>query len=271
METYSVLMPVYRLEKADYFRASIASMLAQSVPTDDFVIVCDGPLTEELEQVIEEAVKKDPGLFQIVCLKTNQGLGIALQKGLLSCKNDLVARMDSDDISAPDRCRMQLEVFHSGKADIVGGNVEEFTDDIGHTSAMRKVPCTDEEIRRFAKRRNPFNHPSVMFRRSSVLQAGGYRDCKGFEDYYLWARMLQKGMTGHNIDKTLVYMRASAGMYERRGSFSYALRALAARWRIHKTGFSGFWDFLISGGGQLIMSAVPVRMRAYFYRRFLRR
>ncbi len=271
MEAYSVLMPVYRKEKAEYFRESMESMLRQTIVTDDFVIVCDGPLTRELDDVIAEMEKKHPGLFQIIRLKEQKGLGNALYQGLSFCKNELVARMDSDDISVPDRCRMQLEAFRAKDIDLAGGNITEFTADISKPGAQRQVPETDGEIRRFAKRRNPFNHPTVMFRRSAVLKAGSYQDCLGFEDYYLWARMLGCGMKGYNIQKTLVYMRTGEGMYERRGGFLYALRGVKARWKIYGTGISGFSDFLISAGGQVAVSMLPLRFRSCFYERFLRR
>ena len=271
MESYSVLMPVYYKEKAEYFRESILSMLQQTVVTDDFVIVCDGPLTKELDAVIEEVQKQYPELFQIIRLREQQGLGNALCQGISFCKNELVARMDSDDISIPDRCRMQLESFQEQDIDLCGGNIVEFTADISDAGVKRQVPKTNEEIRQFAKRRNPFNHPAVMFRKSSVLKAGNYKDCLGFEDYYLWARMLGCGGKGYNIQKTLVYMRTGEGMYERRGGFGYAVKGIKARWKIYRTGVSKFSDFLISAGGQVIVSLIPVRLRSRFYGKFLRK
>ena len=291
MQQYSVLMPVYHKEDAGYFRTSIESMINQSIPTDDFVIVCDGPLTAELNAVIRDYTRQYPELFHIVRMKKNRGLGIALQEGISACKHELVARMDSDDISAPDRCERQLAVFAAYPYAIVGGNVEEFTEfpagfsqmqqskspqaaTLGNpakSAPVRKVPETNEKIRAFAKRRNPFNHPSVMFVKSAVQKAGGYLDCKGFEDYYLWVRMLGRGMQGYNIQRTLVYMRTDAGMYERRGSLSYAWQGFLARWKIHKTGYSGLLDFAVSAGGQVIMSLIPVRLRTCFYSKFLRK
>lgn len=270
MEAYSVLMSVYQKEKAEYFRKSAESMLNQTVSTDDFVIVCDGPLTKELDAVIEDLTKGHPGLFQIVRKKQQEGLGKALCVGLGFCRNDLVARMDSDDVSVPDRCEKQLAVFAADNAELVGGSVTEFMDNISDAEKVRRVPQTNEEIRQFAKRRNPFNHPTVMFRKSAVLKAGNYMDCQGFEDYYLWVRMLGCGMRGYNLQETLVYMRTGEGMYRRRGSFAYALLGIKARWKIYKTGYSGFFDFLVSAGAQLFMSLVPVKLRARFYGKFLR-
>ena len=291
MDSYSVLMSVYHRERAQYLKQSIVSMLHQSIRPDDFVIVCDGPLTEELDAVIREFTQSCPDLFQIVRLRENRGLGIALQEGLAVCRHELVARMDSDDISVPGRCEKQLSVFAGKNVAVVGGNIEEFTEEVpdrfftascsgsGEMSSgevfrfakVRRVPETNEEIRQFARRRNPFNHPSVMFRRSAVQKAGGYKDCRGFEDYYLWVRMLGMGMTGYNLQEILVYMRTDAGMYERRGSLSYALLGLRARWKIHRTGYSGIVDFLVSSGGQIAMSLVPVKLRTYFYGKFLRK
>ena len=309
MEQYSVLMPVYYKEHPEYFEASIQSMLFQSIRTDDFVIVCDGPLTAELDGVIRRFTEEYPELFRIVRLRENRGLGIALQEGISACRHELIARMDSDDISVPERCEKQLAVFAQKDVAIVGGNVDEFTDapfgysvmpfgrkeetssghnsmpfggkeetlsgraerDAGKSGAVRRVPETDDEIRLFAKRRNPFNHPSVMFRKSAVQKAGGYMDAKGFEDYYLWVRMLKLGMMGYNIQEILVHMRTDAGMYERRGSLSYAVLGLRARWRIYRTGYSGIMDFLISAGGQIVMSLIPVKLRTWFYGKFLRK
>lgn len=196
--------------------------------------------------------------------------------------------MDSDDLSVPDRCERQLKAFAAHRYAVVGGNVREFTDALDEAAwmdcdgerakkegkkadKMRRVPETDREIRAFARRRNPFNHPSVMFVKSEVQKAGGYLDCKGFEDYYLWVRMLAAGMQGYNIQRTLVFMRTDAGMYERRGSLSYAWQGVLARWKIYRTGYSGLWDFAVSAGGQVILSLIPVGLRTGFYGKFLRK
>lgn len=271
MKPYSVLMAVYQKEKAEYLKESIVSMVSQTVPADEIVIVCDGPLTDALDQVIEEMTNDCPGLFRIVRLKRQGGLGNALKTGVDACRNEWIVRMDSDDISVSDRCERQFRAQEQTGADLVGGFAEEFTEDISDSKASRTVPETDGEIRRFARRRNPFNHPTVMFRKSAVLTAGGYRDCGCFEDYDLWTRMLGCGAKGYNIQKTLVYMRAGDGMYARRGGLRYALRGVNARWRIYRGGYCGLWDFLVSSGGQVLVSLIPVKCRSGFYRRFLRR
>ena len=124
MEHYSILMSVYYKEKPEYLSESIQSMLHQTVPPDDYVLVCDGPLTPGLDQVIDHFVHQEKGLFQVIRLEKNQGLGNALNAGMKYCKNDLVARMDSDDISLPERCELQLKKFEeSPELDIVSGTV----------------------------------------------------------------------------------------------------------------------------------------------------
>lgn len=267
---YSVLMSVYVKEKAEYLKESIDSMLGQTIPPSDFVLMCDGPLTKELDEVIEGYEKQYPKMFQVVRIPECGGLGNALAKGITYCRCGLVARMDSDDISVSNRCELQLEVFRAGKAAIVGGNITEFEESPEHPLKERKVPEQPEEIQKFAKRRNPFNHPSVMFRKAAVLEAGNYQDCKGFEDYYLWVRMLKHGALAYNIQKTLVYMRTDAGMYERRGSLPYARQAWKARFKIHKTGYNSFVDFLVSAMGQLFVALIPVGLRKSLYQRLLR-
>ena len=302
---YSVLMSVYQKENATYFRESIESMLTQSVMPSDFVLVCDGPLTQALDAVIvqyagRETVDADGKrrkLFQILRLPENVGLGRALNEGLKACRYDIVARMDSDDISLSDRCEKQLKTLTGQKLDVVSGALVEFSDAgrktqsacasdtharrgsgsgvtgevPGNTSDGRKrvLPQSQEEILRFARRRNPFNHPCVMYRKSSVQKAGGYVHCEGFEDYHLWVRMLQSGMRGANLPDVILRMRVS-GMYERRGGLHYAGNIIRFRFYLWRTGFCSFGDFLYAVVGHVGVSLLPNRLRQLFYDKMLR-
>ena len=160
---YSVLMSVYHREKPEYLRQSMESIAAQTLPTDDFVLVCDGPLGPELEAVIAELQQRFGPVLQVVHLPRQVGLGRALNEGMLHCKNEIVARMDSDDISRPDRCEKELNALLEHGADIVSAGLEEFTDDPARVELLRQPPKTHEEILAFAKKRNPFNHPTVSF------------------------------------------------------------------------------------------------------------
>ena len=192
LKNYSVLMSVYYKENPEWLRQSIESMLNQTIITNDFVIIKDGKLTKDLDDVISEYYEKYPDIFHIIELESNVGLGPALAIGVEECKNELIARMDSDDISIKDRCERQLEKFgEQPELDIVGSSVAEFIDDTDNIQAYRILPETDEEIKKFARRRNPFGHPSVMLRKSKTLEAGNYRSYYLIEDYDMWIRMIE--------------------------------------------------------------------------------
>ena len=164
-ENYSVLMSVYYKENSEYLKQAIESIQAQTFPTDDFVLVCDGPLNQELDSVIKKKQQEMKNILNVVRLKKNAGLGNALNKGIQQCKNELVARMDSDDISYPDRCEKQLMVFNTyPEISVCSGIVEEFATNPKVVESRRVPPETQEEIREFAKVRNPFNHPCVMYK-----------------------------------------------------------------------------------------------------------
>lgn len=221
-QSYSVLMSVYMKEKAEYLQKSMESIFAQTILTNDFVLVCDGPLGDELNAVIEAMQKQYPEILHVVRLEQNMGLGRALNYGLKRCRNELVARMDSDDISRIERCEKQLRVFiENPTVTIVSGSVEEFDETPEKVTVQRALPETHEEIYEFAKRRNPFNHPCVMYKKSAVEAAGGYKDFYLLEDYYLWVRMLLNGSKGYNLQEPLLWMRAGAGMYKRRSGWKY--------------------------------------------------
>ena len=267
---YSVLMSVYYKEKPEYLRTSVQSMLDQTLAPADFVIVCDGPLPDEIWNVLGQFRERDPELFQLVVLEENQGLGKALNEGLRHWRFPIVARMDSDDISMPHRCERQMECIMNSEYSLVGGTLLEFDKDPKNVMAVRSCPETSEEIRRQVRRRNPFNHPLMMYRKEDVIAAGGYQHMPLFEDYDLWARMLKMGFQGYNIQEPLLWMRAGEAMYARRGGISYAKKALRFRWKLKKMGISTMGDFLISGVGQAAVCVLPNGIRKIFYQKLLR-
>lgn len=270
-ENYSVLMSVYYKEKPEYLKAAIDSILNQSVKTNDFVLVCDGPLNKGLDDVITEYVTTFPGLFNVYRLSRNMGLAKALNNGILQCKNELIARMDSDDISRADRIEKQLKAFMEQKADIVGSNIIEFEGTIENTGAQRQVPEKNYDIIKFAKNRSPFNHPSVMYKKSAVVGAGFYEDYRYFEDYNLWATMLSKGCMGYNVQDNLLYMRAGADMYKRRGGFQYVKYIFRFKNHLRKIGFIGMGTFLAGALGHSVVSLIPNGLRTMIYSKILRR
>ena len=270
--SYSVLMSVYRKEKAEYLKQAMDSIWSQTIPTDDFVLVCDGPLNAELDTVIENMQAAHPGTLNVVRLEKNRGLGNALNIGIKECKHELVARMDSDDISRQDRCERQLKVFQEHPdISVVSGIVEEFTSVTDQIEARRVLPETQDQILAFAKKRNPFNHPCVMYKKSAVESTGGYQDFYLLEDYYLWIRMLQKGSTGYNLQEPLLWMRAGSDMYKRRAGWKYAKSQKALFKYMKDSGFISEGQYMKSTITRTASSLMPNGLREFAYKKVLRK
>lgn len=267
---YSVLMSVYHRESASNLKTAMESIWAQTVPTDDFVLVCDGPLTAELDAVIEQMKTAHPELT-LVRLEKNVGLGNALNIGIRHCRHELVARMDSDDISRPERCEKQLREFARRPAlTVCSGIVEEFSRTPEKVEARRTPPENNAEIRAFMRERNPFNHPCVMYRRSAVEAAGGYRHFYLLEDYFLWIRMLEKGMEGYNLQEPLLWMRAGSELYRRRSGWKYAMsqRDLFRYMRDH--GLIGEGRYLKCTAERIVSSLLPNGLRETLFKKMMR-
>lgn len=268
---YSVLMTVYKKDNPEYFRKSILSMFNQTVLTNDFVIVKDGPITYELQEVINFFDKKYPKVINQVELSKNVGLGLALNEGLKVCSNDIIARMDADDISIYNRCEQQLKEFElDNKLDIVGSSVNEF---IGHESNIictRMVPITHEEIYKFAKQRDPFNHPTVMFKKNKVLASGGYSNLRKNQDTDLWIKMLINGCRGKNIGQPLLLFRFEEETYKRRKNWLNTKLLIQIRYNAYKLGFSKFSDFLKVCIVQFLIYIMPIKFQKWIYTKFLR-
>lgn len=213
---YSVLMAVYAKENPTFFDGALSSLFGQTLPPNDFVLVCDGPLTEELDAIIEKYDNEHLGIFNIIRLEKNRGLGNALMIGVPECKNELIMRADSDDISLPDRAEKEIKAIIDNNADIVSTNLILFNGSIGNVIGNRNLPEKHDDIIKFAKSRCPFNHPSVMMKKSVVLNAGNYQTLLYKEDYYLWIRMIISGARCYNIQEPLVFMREDGNTIARR-------------------------------------------------------
>ena len=221
-DRYSVLMSLYYKENPEHFRAAIDSMLNQTITPDEIVLVEDGWLSKELHAIIGEIKERYPGLITSVVNEKNIGLGLALQKGVKSARNNIIARMDTDDIAVLNRCEKELEYLNKHQnVSVVGGQIEEFINDRENIVGKRQVPCNDADIKRYMKRRCPFNHMTVMFRKEDILNAGNYQELFWNEDYYLWLRLALINKKFGNLSETLVYVRTGKDMYSRRGGIRY--------------------------------------------------
>lgn len=270
---YSVLMSIYYKEQPEFFRAAIESMLHQTVPPTDFVIVCDGPLTEELDRVVEEFHTKFPKLFQIIRRKTNQGLGLALQEGLTYCKEELVARMDADDIAVKDRMEKQLHFLQQHpKISVVGGQIAEFEKVPDHIIRYRIVPKTQSEILHKLKFSNPVNHVTVLFRKEHILSVGSYPHHPGFEDYHLWTKLLSQGYLFHNIPDICCFVRADAHMLKRRDGLNYFKNTVKMEKFLLKKKLLSPWQYFVNlavrFGGTVLL---PYGLRTKIFARLMRK
>lgn len=269
---YSVLMSVYHKEKPEYLKQAIASIQAQTLPTDDFVLVCDGPLNDALDAVIAKKQQEMGKTLNVVRLAKNGGLGNALNEGIKHCKNELVARMDSDDIAYQDRCEKQIAVFYKhSEVSICSGIVEEFTSTPDVVDAKRVPPEAHEEIVEFAKKRNPFNHPCVMYKKSVVEAVGSYQDFYLLEDYYLWLRMLMAGYQGYNIQEPLLHMRAGSDMYLRRVGWKYAKTQVKLFKFMKEQGFIGEGQYIKSCVIRSGSALAPNWLRKLMFEKVLRK
>lgn len=268
---FSVLMSLYINEKVEYAKACFDSLLAQTIPAAEWVIVEDGPLTEEMYDLLNKYQDENPGLIKRVSLEKNYGLGVALQKGVCECKYALIARMDTDDIARPDRFEKQLALFkEDSRLDICGSHVKEFEGTINNVLSTRKVPLSDKDIKAYQKRRDAFNHMTVMYKKEAVLKAGNYKSCLLMEDSLLWANMIMSGAKCANVDDYLVYARTGARMFERRGGFAYYKKYKAGRKIIYKTGFISWWDYFYTIIAQFIVAVLPNKLRGWIYKKLLR-
>ncbi|WP_370753832.1 glycosyltransferase [Gemmiger formicilis] len=265
-------MSVYHKEKPEYLKQAIESIQAQTLSTNDFVLVCDGSLNELLDSVIAAKQQEMGESLNVVRLAKNGGLGNALNEGIKHCKNELVARMDSDDIAYPNRCEKQMAVFNAHpEVSICSGIVEEFTTDPNTIDAKRVPPETNAEIVEFAKKRNPFNHPCVMYKKSVVEAVGSYQDFYLLEDYYLWLRMLMAGYQGYNIQEPLLHMRAGADMYLRRAGWKYAKTQAKLFKFMKQKGFIGKGQYIKSCVIRSGSSLAPNWLRKFMFEKVLRK
>ena len=265
-------MSVYKKEKAEYLQLALDSVINQTLKPDEIVLVQDGELTELLYTVIEEYKEKYPNIFKTYALKQNQGLGKALNFGMDKCSNELIARMDTDDIAEPNRFELQVQEFIKDKdLALCGGQIAEFADNPNEITGYRNVPSTYNEILKFCKKRNPFNHMTVMFKKQAVQSVGGYQHMPYFEDYWLWARLLKAVYKAKNIDAILVKVRAGQDMIARRGGWEYVKCITKFEKALYRIGIISLFDLLTYIALRGIVAIIPEGLRLVIYKLKLRK
>lgn len=266
---YSVLMSVYFKETAANFSRSIESVLAQTVKPSEFVIVCDGQLTDELNAVITKYTELYPTLFNIVRLEKNSGLGNALNVGISNVRHTIVMRMDSDDICMPLRASIELPLME--KYDLVGGAISEFDGEETNIIGYRRPPLDYKKIRKFAKTRSPFNHPSVMYKKDVILQAGNYQTCLYVEDHLLWIKVLKVTNKVCNVPDILVNMRSGKQMRARRSGKVYRASLRFLRKFMLHIKFINVFEYCWISVVQSLFVLTPVKLKSKLYTLFLRK
>lgn len=269
VERFSVLMVTYAGEQAAFLGASLQSLLDQTRPADEIVLVCAGRLPDEQEKVIAGFSASLP--LVRVDLEQNQHLGPSLNLGLQHATHEWVARMDSDDICVADRFRRQLDYLaeHPG-VDLLGGAIAEFADDPNRPVSRRPVPETHHDIAKMAFQRTPFNHMTVFYRKSAVLAVGSYRDYLGYEDFDLWTRMLVSGAQMANLSNILVHARIGNGFHSRRGGLAYALAEWHALGEANLINPGNRWKVWLLRPVRFAVRLLPGAVRSGIYTLFRR-
>lgn len=261
---YSVLMSVYAKDHPAHFKTAIESMLRQTVPPAQIVVVCDGPLTPELDAVIGDFGSR----LDVVRIPENHGPGYSRAEAMQHCRCELIASMDSDDISVDDRCEKELAAFKSDpELAVISGTIEEFDENPDEPFAKRVLPLTQEEILQYSKTRIPFNHVATMFRKSVVDQVGGYdRSLRVFEDYDLWIKVLKSGAKAANLSDVLVKVRCPSAQTQRRGGVAFGKQMLRFRKKLLKSGWINRKEYFFSAYPHFIVCIMPNFARRFVYK-----
>lgn len=268
--SFSVLMSVYKGENPNYLKQALDSIIEQSLQPDEIILIEDGPLTKELYQVITTYKKYYP-IIKTYQFKENVMLGRALAKGVQLCSNNIIARMDTDDIALPNRFELEYQylVAHP-EISVIGGGIQEFNDN--NTLCARKyMPSIEKDIKIYIKYRNPLNHMTVMFRKEDVLHSGNYRHFPLLEDYDLWNRMLAKGYKFYNLSDVLVRARTNQNRYNKRGGLKYCVTFIKLRYMQYRLGVLNKLELIKSLIGTMIMTLTPNWSRQIAYQFFLRK
>jgi len=274
MSLFSVITSVYKKDKPEFVRVALDSMLVnQSVKPTEIVLVQDGPVPDGLSLLLSEYETKYPEVMHIIRLEKNGGLGNALRLGVENAKYDIIARMDSDDICMPNRFDKQLAYLEThSDCDIVGGQITEFIDTPENIVGKREVPCSNEAIYQYMRSRCALNHPTVMFKKKSILDAGNYQDWFWNEDYFMWIRMMENGCVFANLPDVLVNMRSGLDQYGRRGGKKYFKSEIGIKKLMLEKGMINRKEYVVNYVQRFIIQLLlPNSVRGWVFRTFARK
>lgn len=268
---HSVIMAVYAKDKPEWLALAFDSLLTQTVISNDIVVIIDGPIGSELEAIL--ATYNKHAFITLVRLEKNQGLGNALNVGIKHAKNELIGRMDADDIAVPNRFELQLAAFDKNpELCILGGQIAEFINNPEEIVAYRKVPTDSAAIKAFSRRRSPFNHPTVMYKKSVIERLGGYDvSAIRIEDYDLWLRAIHSGVEVGNLDEVLLNYRSNEGAMKRRRTFGSLKNHIKARFRFYSKGYISVGDLAYGIATQTALFVLPTPIAAAVLKKAMRK
>lgn len=269
-QKFSVLISVYKGDNPAWLRQALKSVLTNTVRPTEVVIMVDGPVGEEIQNVLDKVVKDK--IVRVLSCPINIGRGAALGYAVPKCSYDLIALMDADDVSRKDRFEKQLAAFASNPdLSVCGGQIQEVDADSFAPLSKRNVPLTHSDIKRYLKTRMPFNNVTVMFKKAAVLEAGNYKPFGTVEDYYMWAKVMAKGKIAQNVSDILVDVRVDKEMYNRRSGWSYFRMNKILFDEMRKLGLLSFKDYYYTLSIRFVVQVLmPNSVRSYFYKKALR-
>ena len=274
MKQFSVITSVYKNDKPEFIRVALDSMFVeQTVKPNEIVLVQDGPVLYETTKLLLEYKEKYGEKLNVIRLDVNKGLGNALKVGVENAQYDIIARMDSDDICLPNRFEKQLSYMDAHpECDIVGGQITEFIDTPDNIVGKREVPCDNEAIYHYMRSRCALNHPTVMFKKKAVLNAGNYQDWFWNEDYYMWIRMMEQGCVFANLPDVLVNMRSGLDQYGRRGGKKYFDSEIGIKKLMLEKGMITRKEYIVNYVQRFIIQLMlPNSVRGWVLRTFARK
>ncbi|MFM2173241.1 MAG: hypothetical protein RLZZ54_1168 [Cyanobacteriota bacterium] len=247
-------MPLAPWEAPAIVAEALESLRQQTLSPQQVVVSCDGTPPPPLRCCLEAS-----GLpIEVLLGPGSEGVGPVLARGLLHCREELVLRVDADDLSLPERAARQVSWMEKHPEVLVMSTaISEFRNRLDQPLLQRWVPLGPEEVRRVARWRNPLNHPSVVLRRSAVLGVGNYRSIPGFEDYELWLRLLRDHGPSAlaNLPEALVLARVGAAHLGRRHGWRYALAEVRFLLHCGRSGLLPAWSVIRS-----LLVRVPLRL-----------
>ena len=269
---FSVAMSVYKKDSAEFFDRALQSvMIKQTILPNEVVLIVDGPVGDEIESVIKNYQEKGLQL-NVIRLQKNGGLGNALRLAVENCSNELIARMDSDDVAVENRFEQQLKILQENpEIDVVGGDITEFIGEEENIVSKRELPTNNADIKKYLKKRCPFNHMTVMFKKQTVLRAGNYQDWFCNEDYYLWLRMHLCESIFANSGTILVNVRVGKEMYQRRGGRKYYKSEKRLQKFMLKSKIIGLGTYLSNVLKRFVVQVLmPNKLRGWAFKKFAR-